>query len=227
MWSSATCAAGSVGVGVQNGDAVSHIRRGDGDHSAELTSADDADARAGRQRRVRLHQSEVLTSLSARTSSAAARRRASSLSRRSGLLVAIICAANRPAFTAPARPIATVATGTPRGICTIDSRESRPFRAALSTGTPMTGNIVFAATMPGKWAAPARTCDDHLEAPVGRRLCVLEHGVGGAMRGDDAHLVVNAEFVENVGGVPHGFEVRPAAHDHAYHRIAQESRSVR
>ena len=62
--------------------------------------------------------------------------------------------ASSPALAAPATPIAIVATGTPSGICTIDRSESRPFNAALCTGTPMTGSTVCAATMPGRCAAP-------------------------------------------------------------------------
>src|ERR1051326_3831996 len=48
--------------------------------------------------------------------------------------VARIFAAKRPALRP--LPMATVATGTPAGICTIDSRESRPFNALDSIGTP-------------------------------------------------------------------------------------------
>jgi hypothetical protein len=51
-------------------------------------------------------------------------------------------------------PIASVATGTPAGIWTIDSRLSRPDRAVDSTGTPSTGSRVIDAVMPGKCAAP-------------------------------------------------------------------------
>ena len=56
-----------------------------------------------------------------------------------------MAAANSAALTAPAWPIAKVATGTPAGICTIDSRLSRPRRVRLSTGTPRTGSGVNAA----------------------------------------------------------------------------------
>jgi len=66
--------------------------------------------------------------------------------------VARIWAANRPALLP--LPIATVATGMPAGICTIESRESNPERARLCTGTPITGRGVSAATIPGRWAAP-------------------------------------------------------------------------
>ena len=39
-------------------------------------------------------------------------------------------------------PIAMVATGTPPGICTIDSKESMPLSVRLLIGTPITGTIV-------------------------------------------------------------------------------------
>ena len=46
--------------------------------------------------------------------------------------------------------MASVPTGTPRGICTIDSSESTPRSTLLSTGTPSTGSIEIAASIPGK-----------------------------------------------------------------------------
>ena len=47
------------------------------------------------------------------------------------------------AFAAPASPIATVATGTPRGICTVESSASSPPAIAYgeTSGTPMTGSV--------------------------------------------------------------------------------------
>ena len=50
--------------------------------------------------------------------------------------------------------MATVATGTPAGIWTIESSESRPSSFASGTGTPITGSGVAEATMPGRCAAP-------------------------------------------------------------------------
>ena len=47
-------------------------------------------------------------------------------------------------------PVATVATGIPAGICTMDSNESSPSRCFSGTGTPMTGNVVTDASMPGR-----------------------------------------------------------------------------
>ena len=72
--------------------------------------------------------------------------------RNAGLLAVRILAVSDPALRAP--PMDTVATGTPAGICTIDSSESRPSSLASGTGTPITGNAVAEATIPGRWAAP-------------------------------------------------------------------------
>ena len=89
---------------------------------------------------------------------------ARSASRIAGCLAPRIAAASSAALIAPARPIASVPTGTPAGICTIESSESTPLSAADSTGTPSTGRSVFAAVIPGRCAAPPGAGDDHLEA---------------------------------------------------------------
>ncbi len=51
------------------------------------------------------------------------------------------------AFMAPALSIAIVATGIPPGICTVDSSASKPLSELVPIGTPITGNVVFAAIM--------------------------------------------------------------------------------
>ena len=48
---------------------------------------------------------------------------------------------------------ATVATGTPLGICTVERRASNPPKAELLIGTPITGRLVWAAMTPARWAA--------------------------------------------------------------------------
>src|SRR5690349_8750083 len=62
--------------------------------------------------------------------------------------------ASNAALIAPGLPMASVPTGTPPGICTMDSNESSPFNDADSIGTPSTGSDVFAAHTPGRCAAP-------------------------------------------------------------------------
>ena len=65
-----------------------------------------------------------------------------------------MAAANKAALIAPALPIASVPTGTPPGICTIESKESIPCKDFDSIGTPRTGSTVFAAVTPARCAAP-------------------------------------------------------------------------
>src|SRR6187200_3167192 len=65
----------------------------------------------------------------------------------------MISAARIPAFFAAFR--ATVATGTQFGICKIERTESHPsIELDDLMGTPITGNEVMDATIPGRWAAP-------------------------------------------------------------------------
>ena len=61
----------------------------------------------------------------------------------------MICAARIPAFLDPFN--ATVATGTPPGICRIERMESHPSIEFLDfIGTPITGRLVIEATIPGR-----------------------------------------------------------------------------
>src|SRR6516165_334256 len=69
-------------------------------------------------------------------------------------VAARISTAKMAALTAPCFPIAVQATGTPPGICTIDSSESTPARAVVAMGTPITGKVVSAAITPARCAAP-------------------------------------------------------------------------
>ena len=57
-------------------------------------------------------------------------------------------------LTAPDLPIATVATGTPDGIWTVERSASAPPRAPPPIGTPITGRVMWAATVPARCAAP-------------------------------------------------------------------------
>ena len=114
-------------------------------HPAKLAAADQADRRFGGsgERSCRSAVGHGLglllrAALSSRSASAASLLRQDRRGRAGA------------AFTAPARPIASVPTGMPAGICTIDSRLSIPLSAWDSTGTPSTGSGVQAAHMPGR-----------------------------------------------------------------------------
>ena len=62
--------------------------------------------------------------------------------------------ASSAALTAPGLPIASVPTGMPAGICTMERSASRPCSAQPVIGTPSTGNGVSPAIAPGSAAAP-------------------------------------------------------------------------
>ena len=85
------------------------------------------------------------------TASCCALRIASSFSARVSSSTARICAASSAAFAAPS--MATVATGIPLGICTVDSSASSPSSVEDLTGIPITGSVVCAASAPARCAA--------------------------------------------------------------------------
>src|SRR5690606_11820232 len=145
-------------LGREHGEAVAHPPAGGAQRQAELAAADDADGGPGeeRLRGPPTHQGSNVGvgSVAAAAASVCSRLKARRRARSSGRVSARTAAASKPAFAAPASPIASVPTGTPRGIWTIDRSESRPDSALLLTGTPRTGRWVWAASIPGRCAAP-------------------------------------------------------------------------
>src|SRR6185437_11952731 len=132
-------------LGREDVAAIAQRRRGKRGHAAELAAAQDADG-AARLDHQPSGRSPTASVCSWRQWSSAAATALSPSAR--------IEAARRAALTAPGLPMASVPTGTPPGICTMESRLSMPLSAALSIGTPSTGSGVSDATMPGRWAAP-------------------------------------------------------------------------
>ncbi len=110
--------------GSQNMHTVATAAGNHRQHSSELTTAKDSDCLAGQYDST--HISESCKTWSRRSA-----RYCSICSISSVRVVAKMRTANRPAFFAPAVPIASVATGTPPGICTIERSESSPDRALL------------------------------------------------------------------------------------------------
>ena len=79
-----------------------------------------------------------------------------------------IAAARSAAFCAP--PMATVATGRPGGICTVDKSESSPPSVPADSGTPMTGSVVCATSAPARCAAsPAPAMSTFVPLPSASR----------------------------------------------------------
>ena len=119
----------SVARGVEHGDAITEALRRHREHASELPPAEEAEPVTGCDdpafTRHRGRSSSRRESLA--TCVCCARHRAS-FAVSAGSPTASIATANSAAFTAPAAPIANVATGMPRGICTIEYSESRPWR---------------------------------------------------------------------------------------------------
>src|SRR5690606_25867039 len=113
-------AGGAVVAGVEHHHAVAHALGRHGEHAAELATAQQAEQGAGRDHFLRTG------SFIALTLAVCLRRKAASLPASFGWSAASMATANNPALAAPASPTAKVATGMPRGICTMDSSESRP-----------------------------------------------------------------------------------------------------
>ena len=119
---------GAVRIGIEDDRAIAERLCRVHEHPAELAAADDAEGRAGSEvrplarfgarhgRAGRHFRSAVI----ARAASLWRRRYVSSLVRSAASPVASIATANSAALTAPAPPMAKVATGIPRGIWTIE-----------------------------------------------------------------------------------------------------------
>ena len=118
---------GTVGVGIEHDRAIAHRLRHMHEHAAELAAAEHAERRAGgdlRQRRADggrlLAGGHFRSAVIARAASDWRTRNASSFARSDTSVVASRATAKSAALAAPALPIANVATGMPRGICTIE-----------------------------------------------------------------------------------------------------------
>ena len=124
-----------------------------------------------------------------------------------------MAAASSAALMAPALPMASVPTGMPAGIWTIDSRLSTP-RSAVALHRHaqhrQRGQRRRHARQVGRAAGAG---DDHLEAAVLGALGVGIEPLGRAVGRNDAGLVRHAERIQRLGGVPHGVPVGLAAHD--------------
>ena len=140
-----------------------------------------------------------------------------------GSPTARIRAASSPALRAPS--IATVATGTPLGICTIESRLSSPSSLLSDTGTPITGRRGDRGQHSGKVGSAARPRDDHCETAGRRLLAVGDHLDRRAMRRDHARLGRDPELGEYLAGLTHDWQVAVRAHHHADDRLTHGARA--
>src|SRR5690348_12177099 len=140
-----TCRTGAIRI--EHLHAVAQGARRHGGHPAQLAASKNSNGCAGNNG---AHEGSSML----RTSCCLRARQARIRSRRPESFRAQIEAASKAALAAPGCPMAKVPTGTPFGICTMDSKESTPFSIVAGTGTPKTGRMVLEATMPGRCAAP-------------------------------------------------------------------------
>ncbi len=96
-----------------------------------------------------------------------------------------------PALAAPGLPMASVPTGTPLGICTMESSESMPMSCVAAIGTPSTGDQRFGRQHARQMRRAAGSGNNHPQPARPRRCRVLEEPVGGAMRTHDLGFMRN------------------------------------
>ena len=127
--------------------------------------------------------------------------------------MARIATASRPAFFAPGLPIASVATGTPPGICTIDSSESSPCSARALHRHAEHRQHGVRRDHAGQMGGAAGAGDDHLQALGLGARGELGHPDRRAVRRDDLLQVGHAELVEHGRRVRHRVPVGLRSHD--------------
>ena len=93
--------------------------------------------------------------------------------------------------------MAVVATGTPAGICTIESSESSPFRARDFTGMPTT----------------ARTGDNHRDTAAFGRLGIFAQQVRGTVGAHHTLFEIDTELSEHGNGIGHHLIIAHRAHN--------------
>ena len=166
---SATWPVGVSCSGDKRVDAIAHAPRRDREHAPQLPAAQHADGGARRESAAsrQLFRANFRGLLVAKLAQLLAQRRVVIGEDRDGQ--------QRRVVRARLSRSPSVPTGMPPGICTIDSSESMPFSAWLSTGTPNTGSSVLAATMPGRCAAPPAPAMITCKPRACRARRILDH----------------------------------------------------
>ena len=144
-------------------------RRGQRQHAAELAAAEDADRRAGIEHRRRITLTRRNPWAASATPAVCAARHASRRCASAASRNARTLAASSAALMAPASPMASVPTGTPAGICTIERASPAPTAPSIRSArrTPAAGHGRGHAR---QMRRAARAGDDHLEARRPRAL---------------------------------------------------------
>ena len=133
-----------------------------------------------------------------------------------GAAAATMAAASSAALAAPGSPMASVPTGTPFGICTMESSASTPLSAVAGIGTPSTGTSRLGGDHAGQVRRAARRGDDDLE-PARLRPCAaysnIQSGVRCAETTRTSCGISSSASSSTARG--HDPQVAAAPHDHA------------
>ena len=99
-----------------------------------------------------------------------------------------ISAAKSAAFAAPLAPIASVPTGTPLGICTIESSAVEPIELGGRNRHAEDRHERLRRDHARQVGRAASAGNDNVQAAARRGLGILEEPVGRAVRGHDARF---------------------------------------
>ena len=151
-------------VGVEDVAAIAELGRGDAPSSG----------RAGRRRRCRWwNRARTIIRALRRPASVCSARQAASRPASASSPLARIAAASNAALTAPALPMASVPTGMPAGIWTIDSRLSMPFSALAFDRHAEHRQRGHRRRHARQMRRAAGAGDDHLQAAILGRMGII------------------------------------------------------
>lgn len=108
--------------------------------------------------------------------------------------------------------MATVATGMPDGICTVDSSASSPPRSDDFIGMPMTGSVVPRGQRARKVRGLACGGQNHAEAVFPRLRGEARRFGGRAVRAHNMHFRGYAVARQRIQRLPHDRQVAVAPH---------------
>ena len=135
----------------------------------------------------------------------------------------MISAARCPAFRAPIAPTATVATGMPGGICTIERSEFEP--RERRRGERHADHRQRGQRRQHAWEVRCRSSagDEHPEPALGRGERVRAHDVTCSVRRHDPDLPADPVAVEHLAAGVHHRKIGLAPdHDPDAHRLAHD-----
>ena len=110
--------------------------------------------------------------------------------------------------------MATVATGMPRGIWTIDSSESQPTEVFGWNRDADDGQMGFCREHAGQVGCPSRPRNDHFNTSRVRLLGICKQTIGRTMCRDDDKFIGNSQLIQDGHGLFENGKIRLASTQH-------------